>query len=61
MSKNMVEPQTTNDVTVWRICFAYWIIKTTRKDAHMRMHTPTLSVTHTRTYARMRTHTQTNV
>jgi hypothetical protein len=39
MSKNMVEPQTSNNVTVWRICFACWIIKTTRKDTHTHVRT----------------------
>ena len=54
MSKNLVEPVDTNDVTVWRISVACSISKTTR------VHTPTLPCTHTRTYARAHTHTHTH-
>jgi hypothetical protein len=42
MSKNMVEAEATNDVTIWRIRVACWISKTTGT----RIHTSTLLSIH---------------
>ena len=56
MSKHMVEPEATSDVTVWRIHIAWWISKTIR--THRACTRPR---THTRTYALTRTHTHTNI
>jgi hypothetical protein len=57
MPKTLVEPEATNDVTVWRIRVACWISKTIQTHARTRMTMPKLPATHTRTYARTRTHT----
>jgi hypothetical protein len=53
ISKNLVVPEATNDVTIWRKYVACWISKTTLKHAHARAHAPRHSHTHVRT----RTHT----
>ena len=55
MSKNVVQPGATNDVTVWLICVAYWISKTTRKHAHAHGHASA------NPHARKRAHTRTNM
>ena len=57
MWKNIVEPEATNEVTKWRKSTTYWISKLTRT----RKHAPTILDTHTRTYARIRKHRQTNM
>ena len=49
VSKNVVEPEAINDVTVWRICIACELV---RLYASRRMHTPTLPGNHTRKYPR---------
>jgi hypothetical protein len=46
ISKNIVKPEATNDVTVWRIRFACRISKTTRTHIHARAHAPGHPHTH---------------
>ena len=58
MSKNLVEPEAANDVTIWRIHIACWISKAIRTHAHAQALAP--GHTHT-TCARAHTHTQTNI
>jgi hypothetical protein len=52
MSKNMVEPEGTNDVTTWRMRVACWISKVTCTQAHAHAHAPG------NTRARAHTHAQ---
>ena len=40
MSKNMVEPEATNYVTIWRTRVSRWISKATRAYAHSHVHAP---------------------
>jgi hypothetical protein len=54
MSKNDMEPEVTDDVTVWRIRVGCWISKI------IRMNTPTLPGSHPHTHVRARTHTHTH-
>jgi hypothetical protein len=57
MSKNLVEVEAKNDVTIWRILVACWISKTTVTHAHAYAHVP--EHPHASTHARARTHTNT--
>ena len=57
MSKNMVDPEATNDVTIWRIRIACWISKIIRTHAHAHAHAPGHPYTHVRTQL----HTQQNI
>ena len=59
MSKNVVEPEATNDVTIWRIRVACWISEATR--THALAYEPGHSHAHTHTRTQERAHTQTNM
>ena len=50
MSKNVVEPEATNDVTIWRIRVACWISRSTSIHARAHAHAPILTHAHTTTY-----------
>jgi hypothetical protein len=52
MSKNMVDPEAKNDVTIWRILVTYRISNATRAHAHANAHAPrhSHSCTHRQIY-----------
>ena len=60
MSKHVVQPEVTIDVTIWHICFAYCISKTARAHAHAHAHAPATHTHTLSTHARARTHTHTH-
>ena len=53
---NVVEPEAKNDVSIWRIRVACWIIKTTRKHAQAHAQASRNSYTQVRMRARTNTH-----
>ena len=51
MSKNVVEPEATNDDTIWRKSFACWISKATC--THVHAHAHALGYTHAHTHTQI--------
>jgi hypothetical protein len=53
MSKNVVEPEATNDVTIWRIRVACWISRSTSIHARAHAHAPRHPYSRTHTQPHM--------